>query len=203
MIRPGTVLLALLLAAPAAAARPTLPEVSEDKLTKVQEGQVILQAVHDDEDSTWATLTGLVEIEATEDEIWSIITSADHTVAASKAMKECIVHRDDEVAPGHRQLEVTYRVQAGLEKVEYHVLRDYFPTERYLQWVIDQSKDNDIAWTEGTYSTHPGSDDDHLLLLYTSRVDTGRKLPKWLEEDLTNSSLKRYLKYVKTTAEAG
>jgi hypothetical protein len=32
-------------------------------------------------------------------------------------------------------------------------------------------------------------------------VDTGRSIPDWVEEDLTESSLKKYMKFVKTKAE--
>ena len=66
---------------------------------------------------------------------------------------------------------------------------------------LDKAKDNDIKWTEGSYSTWPGRKRGHTIFLYKARIETGKAIPKWLEEDLTESSLKKYLVYVKEVAE--
>jgi len=40
------------------------------------------------------------------------------------------------------------------------------------------------------------------VIVYVSNLDTGRKIPQWMEEDLTQGSLRKYLKYLKTAAES-
>ena len=201
---PLLLVLALLPALPAAAqvTKPACPALSEDQLAKVAEGEVVVWATKDPDRPDVATATGVVEIEAPQQEIFDILASEFHSESASKAMKDCTVHKDERVAADHRTMIVTYLMKVGPTEIEWTVGRDLYEKLGLLVFEIDDSYDNGIEWTQGYYAFYPGSDANHVMIVYVSNLNTGRRIPTWLEEDLTQGSLKRYLKYLQTAAEA-
>ncbi len=186
----------------AAVEKPARPALSEDQLARLRAGEVIVFKTEDPARPNVATATGIVEIETTEEEIFDILTSEAHSEAASKAMKNCTIQRDERLGPHHRQLTVTYLMKVGPTEIEWTVVRDLYEGQGLLEFEIDDSYDNDIAWTAGYYALFPGSSDGKIMIVYVSNLDSGRKIPQWLEEDLTQGSLKRYLRYLKTAAES-
>ena len=200
------VLVAVLVALPSAAvagpAKPERPTLSAEQQSQVESGNVVVYATKGDPGSSVATATGIVEIRTTEGEIFDILCSEEHSEAASRAMQECTIREDTRIGPGHRRLTVTYRMRVVGQDIEWTVVRDLYEGDGLLTFEIDESCDNDIAWTAGQYSMYPGSTSDRIMIVYVSNLDTGRRIPNWVEEDLTQGSLKRYLKYLKTAAEA-
>ncbi len=200
-----TLLLAIGIAATAAAepiaTKPEFPTLSEDQLEKIHAGQVVVYASKEDPQSSIATATGIVEIETTEEEIWDILTSEFHSENASKAMKDCTIVSDKRLGPNLRRLVVTYLMKVGPQDIQWTVTRDVHEGGGLLAFEIDDSFDNDIAWTAGYYALFPGQTDDHVIIVYVSNLDTGRNIPQWIEDDLTQGSLKKYLKYLKSAAE--
>ena len=184
----------------AQAARPDLPTLSEAHEKTIEEGKFCLISSHETDGET-AHITGLMEIDASDEKIWEIILDPDSVLKSAKAMKEVTLTRDEVVADGHRELEVSFLIKVGLSEVRYHVVRHYHAADHHMTFEMDRSKDNDIDWTEGSYTTYDGLTAGQRLLVYTLVIDTGRNVPQWLEEDLTGSSLKRYLLYVKKAAE--
>jgi hypothetical protein len=201
---PALLLCTLLWALPAAAqvTKPDSPSLSADQLARVTAGEVVVWAVKDPDKPDVATATGVVEIEAPQQEIFDILASEEHSEAASKAMRNCTVHKDERVAADHRQMIVTYLMKVGPTEIEWTVGRDLYEKLGLLVFEIDDSYDNGIEWTQGYYGFYPGSDANHVMIVYVSNLNTGRRIPTWLEEDLTQGSLKRYLGYLQTAAEA-
>lgn len=188
--------------ATAAATKPAYPSLSETQQTDIQAGKVVVYAVKDSDNPDIATATGIVEIRTTEAEIFDILASEYHSENASKAMKDCTINDDDRIGPTHRRLVVTYLMKVGPTEIQWTVTRDLYEDQGLLVFEINDAYDNDIAWTQGYYAMFPGSTPDHVIIVYVSNLDTGRRIPQWLEEDLTQGSLRRYLKYLKTAAEA-
>lgn len=195
--------LALLWASDAAAAnKPNCPVLSDDQRAQIEAGKVVVYASKEDPDSSVATATGIVEIQGTEREIFAILTSEAHSEAASKAMQDCQIVHDEQVAAGHRRLTVTYTMKVVTQTIQWTVVRDVYEGQGLLTFEIDPSYDNDIAWTAGQYSLYPGSSSGKTIVVYVSNLDSGRRIPQWVEEELTEGSLKKYLKYLKTATEA-
>jgi len=200
------ILVVVLIALPAGAepisTKPEFPSLSEAQLAKIHDGQVVVYATKDDPASSIAVATGIVEIKSTEQEIWDILTSETHSEAASRAMKDCTIQSDTRRSANVRRLVVTYLMKVGPQDIQWTVTRDVHEGEGLLSFEIDDSYDNDIAWTAGYYALFPGQSDEQVIIVYVSNLDTGRNIPQWIEEDLTQGSLKKYLKYLKTAAEA-
>jgi len=83
----------------------------------------------------------------------------------------------------------------------FHSHRTVNVSDNWLSWHLDDAKDNDIKATDGSYSLWPGSRPGTLVFVYKARIETGKRVPEWLEEELTESSLKKFLIYVKDVAE--
>jgi hypothetical protein len=188
--------------ASAAPPLPAAPTLTEAQKAKIVEGEVVVFATREDPDSTVATATGIVEIDASQAEIFAILASEAHSENASKAMKDCIIRADERLAPDHRRLTMTYVMKVGPTEIEWTVNRDLYEGHGLLEFEIDDSYDNAIAWTDGYYAMHPGVTAGHVMVVYVSNLDSGRRIPRWLEEDLTQGSLRRYLAYLKFAAEA-
>jgi len=181
--------------------KPVCPTFTEDQLAKIQADEIVVFSVKD-EDTGRSTATAVAEIAASEADIYAILVSEEHSEAASKAMQKCTVNKDEQVAPGHRRLTVTYLMKVAYKDIQWTVNRDLYDGQGYLHFEIDDSYDNDFAYTQGYYALYPGSAAGRQIIVYVSNIDTGLKIPTWLEEDLTQGSLKKYLKYLKTAAEA-
>ena len=190
--------LALLVPTSAFAAKPALPELSDADKTKIAEGKVVLKKTELGEGNS--IVNAVVELGATPEELWPVLFSVDHMKASSKSIKSLEATRDEFVGKD-RFLDLSYVLKVGWSEIKYSVNRHYTASDDTMRWTLDKTKPADIEWTEGSYSFYPSSTPDKVLFLYRARIVTGKSIPKWLEEDLTESSLKKYIKYLKETAE--
>lgn len=191
--------LALALPSSALAERPTMPTLNAKQQKRLDEGKLVLLTDRSGGEGN-ALVTGILKIAQTSDKIWPVVLSNDHIVASSKSIKEVNTYKD-ETTGGVRDLRLAYLLKVGWSEIRYHSSRRYYAAEGYMTWVLDKQEENDIEWTEGSYSTWPGPDAGSTIFLYKAKIDTGKKVPEWLEEELTESSLKKYLLYVKKIAE--
>jgi hypothetical protein len=188
----------LLLPALAHAGRPTLPILDAKQTERIEEGKLVLVQV--DEGEGKAMVTGLIEIQTGPEKIWPILLSNDHIVAASRSVREVTTYRDV-TTEGVRDLRIAFLMKIGFSEIRFHSHRTHYIDDQYMRWHLDEEKENDIASTIGAYSTWPGSKPGSTLFLYEARIDTGKNVPEWLEEELTEKTLKKYLVYVQEVAE--
>jgi len=196
-----TSLLILCLLAPglARAGRPALPTLAAKEQARLDEGKLVLLNKSGRSEGE-RMVTGLIKVDAPAEKVWEIVLSNEHIAASSKSVHEVVTYHDEE-AGGVRDLRLAYLLKVGWTEIRYHSAREYRAAEQYLTWVLDKDKPNDIEWTEGSYSTWPGTQPETTVFLYKARIETGKAIPKWLEEHLTESSLKKYLVYIKDIAE--
>ncbi len=180
---------------------PGAPSLTVEQRASLAEGKVLVLSAP--KDSEEAFVTGVAEIRSDAAGIWSILTSLDHVRASSKAVKSVDSYGDEFVDPDHRVMHLAYVLKVGFSEIHYHVRRDIRPSMNWLAWKLDAAKENDIEDTTGSYVTYPGSQPGTVLFVYRARIKTGKALPQWLEEELTQNSLKKYIGYVKRVAEGG
>jgi len=191
------VVVLLLLATPALAAppRPSLTDKQQEALTA---GKVLVLSAGDESASM---ATGIAEIAAPPEAIWAILTSVEHIRKSSKAVKELTAYEDTTVGADHRILKLDYMLKVGFTEIRYAVQRDIHATAGWMEWKLDRSRPTDLKDTTGSYVTFPGNTPGTTLFVYRARIVTGMRIPAWLEEDLTEGQLKKYIGYVKKTAE--
>lgn len=200
-MRPISALLLLLLFGSAAfAARPSMPLLDLDEEARVQAGKVLLKTERQT-DGALEAVVGVVDIGSEPSAIWPVLLDVNSMTASSRSIKEVRVQSDRTEADGRRRLELAFLLKVGFSEIRYNTIRSYTPADSMMTWALDKTKANDIAWTEGSYSTWPTAQPGRTRLLYKTKIDTGRNIPQWLEEDLTERSLKGFLQYVKDKAE--
>lgn len=181
------------------------PPVIDDKArARLDAGKVALIAEHDRSDgaSTMASVLGLVEIDAPVERVWEILLSRQHLVDSSGVVKS-VVHYGESTDDGdHYSFGLKFELKVGFSTLDYWVRRDLRRSEETLSWLIDADKPNDLKYTEGSYTVYPSPNEGRIWLVYRARIQSGKAIPRWLEEDLTENSLTSYLSYVKKHAEA-
>lgn len=192
-------LLLILLPSLALAARPTLPTLTEKEDARLADGKLVLHTAIATEGEGSGTITGVIDIDATPEQVWKILLNFESIPESSAAVKEAVRYRDEPAGAG-RAIDMAYMLKVAWVEIRYHVHHDYFAGDQYLVWALDPNKSNDIVATTGSFSTWPGSQ-GRTRFLYRTAINTGRNIPKWVEEDLSESSLKSYIKYVKKKAE--
>ena len=197
----GAILVAASLLFPsfALAERPTMPSLTEKQQARVDDGKLVLLTESAGGEGK-KLVTGIIRIEAEADEIWPIVLSNKSIRESSKAIREVNTYKDETTA-GVRDLRLAYLLKVGWSEIRYHSARRYKASDGYMTWVLDKEKENDIRWTEGSYSTWPAGGSKGTIFLYKARIETGKAVPEWLEEELTQSSLRKYLVYIKKIAE--
>lgn len=186
------------------AAKPPPPRLTDKERARLDAGKVALVSEHDRSsgDSTVATVMGLVEIDAPVERIWEILLSRQHLVDSSSVVKS-VVHYGAQSDDGdHFSFGLKFELKVAFSTLDYWVRRDLHRRDGYLTWLIDSAQPNDLKHTEGSYSVFPSPNGGRLWLVYRARIQSGKAVPRWLEEELTEGSLKTYLAYVKEHAEA-
>ena len=181
--------------------KPTMPTLTDKEEERVRQGKLVLRTERDQNAEGAARITGVIEINASAEATWKILTNFESIPESSKAVKEVVRYVDQPRDDGSSEISLRYLVKVAWVSVIYHVHHDLVPAQHYLHWTLDESKKNDLRQTIGSFSVWPGSAPGKVRFLYITTVDTGRNIPEWVEEELTESSLKRYLLYVKKRAE--
>lgn len=146
-----------------------------------------------------ATARAMVKIQATPDRVWQVISDPVHIRSSTRSVKQLVVHQDQVRADGKREQHLGYTLKVAFTEVHYNVIRVYDFDAGHMTWTLDDSRDNDIVATDGRFALSPTADGG-TLFVYEVRLDSGRKLPSWLQDELTESSLKRFLIYVQDVA---
>jgi len=181
--------------------QPNFPELTEKEEARLSKGKLVLRTERGESDGS-GLITGIIEIRASVDEVWKLLSKFELVPVASKAVRE-VSRYDDTTNVGARagSVGIRYMVKVAWLEIVYFIHHDMFPDQHYLHWTLDKSRKNDIVKTDGSYSVWPGSTPETVRFLYITEVDTGRNIPDWVEEELTESSLKRFLVFVKKRAE--
>ncbi len=189
----------LLLPSVAFAGKPPKPTLTEKEASKLADGKLIL--TKESEGDGAALVVGVLEIQAEEQAIWDIVLDNQHMVDSSGATKQVTTYHDQLGADGLRDLRLAFLMKVGFSEIRFHSHRTVNTDDGWMSWQLDDEQDNDIKATTGSYSLFPGSQPGSTLFVYRARIETGKKVPAWLEEELTESSLKKFLMYVKDVAE--
>ncbi len=184
-------LLLLLLTAFAAPAMPTLD--AETRALLAQGEVVVLPAAPG---STAAR--ALVRIDSTPDRVWKILSDPQHLQASSRSVKSLTLYKDEVRPDGKREQRLAYVLKVALSEVRYNVVRVYDIDQGRMTWTLDPDRDNDLVATDGSFTIW--KDGDGILFGYEATVDSGRNVPQWILDELTQASLKRFMRYVQEAA---
>jgi hypothetical protein len=181
--------------------KPSFPTLTAKEQERLARGKLVLRTERGSEDGS-GLITGVIEINASIDEVWKLLLQFELVPQASKAVKEVTRYIDQPGKGGARDVGIRYQVKIAWVNISYYIHHDIYSQQNYLNWTLDPTKEHDIARTDGSYSLWPGAKPGSARFVYITEVDTGRNIPDWIEEELTESSLKRFLVFIKKQAES-
>ncbi len=152
--------------------------------------------LEEDKGGTNKYVMGLAVIEAEADAVWSLLLDRDFMKTSSKAIEDAVFY-DDRTEAGVRRMGIAWTLKVAFQEVKYFTLREYHVEQQHMTWTLDPAKENDLASTEGSYTTLPGPRPGTTYLIYRSFFDAGQSMPSWLEENIAESGIKKYLKNLK------
>ena len=100
-----------------------------------------------------------------------------------------------------RTMKVTETVRVPLGVISYTVDLIFTPAQRTVNWTLDKSRKHDIAETFGAWEFLPYSQ-DKTILRYTTTLDSGFFIPRFLEEFLLRNDLSDALLSLKRRTES-
>lgn len=182
----------------ARAAPPQLSEPTEAEWTELLQGEAVARG---DTSMAPAGAWAWVEVEAPAAEIWKILTDPAESVAASSSVTAVTLYREEARPGGGRLLGYRYDMTVAWTDIHYHVLRELDPAAGHMTWSLDPTMSSDLIVSQGHYALRPGRTSGHLLLHYKSQADSGKKIPTWLQQWLSNKALVDYLEFIRDRAE--
>ena len=130
------------------------------------------------------------------DTVWAVIQDPSSKPKDSPQTVLSETYTNSEGQKGvHEVIKVLWK------KVEYHVLQDWDNANYTVSWALDNAKKNDIADTTGYWRFIPHTE-TQCIGVYAVRVDTGMKVPAFLEDFLVRQDLPNAFKSVKKRAES-
>ena len=140
---------------------------------------------------------GAVVVDRPLPEVWAVLTRFEDKAEYMPRLKSVTVL---ERQPG--RLRVRMVVDASVTTARYTMIYQLDEPAHRLSWKLDHSvPDNTIAEADGEYRVYelaPG----RTLVTYNSQVDTGRALPRFIQNYIARRSIPDLLRAVKKRVES-
>jgi ribosome-associated toxin RatA of RatAB toxin-antitoxin module len=129
-------------------------------------------------------------------QVWSVVTDFEARPKFIPGVKDVHLVR----AEGNR-LWVAEHVRILLMNVRFQVICTLDPARGSVTWVIDDSAANDIAANSGSWQLMPLAGGQQTLARYRARVDTGKPVPRFIENFLVRRSAPQLMAGVRSEVE--
>ncbi len=181
-----------------ALATPTAEPPTTEEWQRIEAGEIVVRGAPNlDPPGAFAW----VQLDASPDRIWQVLNDPALTASSSSAITSCSRYRDDQTPHG-RAIGLHYVLNIGFTEVTYFLLRDLRPDQGWMTWELDPDHESDLVSSTGYYVLTTGRRPDTLLLTYKSQADSGRSIPRWIQQFLTGRALRGYLSAVVRAADA-
>jgi len=172
--------------------------LNADAMAKIEAGKVVQQRTgfKDAEGRTCAQGRGAVLIKKPSQAIWK------HLIANDRYC-EFIPHTVSAIKYSENGNEVGWKetVKVVLGKISYHIIQTRDEKAGVLSWRLDKSKENGIHDTQGSWTLIPHGENE-TILVYSSRIDSGMSVPRFVENFFLNRGLPEVVNAVKKRAES-
>jgi hypothetical protein len=141
---------------------------------------------------------GAIVVDRPLGEVWATLVRFDDKPEYMPRLKSIAI-----VDRSPQQLRVRSVIDASVTTAHYTLVFHLDEPDHRLSWTLDRTAaDNSIADTEGEYrlySIEPG----RTLVTYQSYVDTGRSLPRFIQNYMARHSIPDLLNAIKRRVESG
>lgn len=145
---------------------------------------------------------GGITIDRPAREVWVTLARFDDKAEYMPRLKSVVV-LEQTPEPASTRLRVRMVADASVTTARYTMVFHLDEAAQTIRWKLDPSApDNSIADAEGEYRLYAVSE-AKTLLVYKSYVDTGRALPRFIQNYVTRRSLPDLLRAIKRRVESG
>jgi len=178
----------LLWATVALAATPLDVTLTPEEVASLDAGQVVVRAPTSD-----GLVVGAVDIPATREQVMAAVMDFDARVQSVGAISAIDVY-----APATDPAGLGAKFTLSVLGTEIIYFIRYDVVSEGCNFVLDKSQENGIVDSHGGYWTYP--DGDEIRLLYWSKTDTGRSIPRFIRNTLSVRSFKGQLQSMRELA---
>jgi ribosome-associated toxin RatA of RatAB toxin-antitoxin module len=125
-------------------------------------------------------------------EVWSVVTDFESRPRFVPGNKEAHIIRRE----GNR-LWIAEHLRILLINVRFVVISTLDPEQGIVTWVIDRNAAHDIADTTGAWTVVPLEGGQATLVRYRTWIDSGRSVPRFVEDFLTKRSLPKIVEGIR------
>jgi len=125
-------------------------------------------------------------------EVWSVVTDFESRPRFVPGNKEAQIVR----RVGNR-VWIAEHLRILLINVRFVVISTLEPEQGVVTWVIDRNAPHDIADTTGSWTVVPLEGGQTTLVRYRTWIDTGRSVPRFVEDFLTKRSLPKIVEGIR------
>jgi uncharacterized protein YndB with AHSA1/START domain len=145
---------------------------------------------------TEGTVAAAGIIARTPDSVWSVLTDFESRPRYVPAMKEVRIVRVE----GNR-VWLAERMRLFFVNIRYGLINTLQPDDGSLTWVLDDTVEHDIAGMRGSWQLVPMENGQRTLVTYHAWIDTGRPVPRFIENLLMRRSLPGVVADLRTEVE--
>lgn len=173
--------------------------LSAADVARLEKGEVLLlkETYKDAKGKMRGRGTAAVLVEKPADEAWRHLRKFDAFAEFLPRVTESKVYEK----AGNR-VGVAFTLKILFARIRYHCVQTLDEPNRTIRWTLDERKKNDIASTTGYWRATPHGD-GKCILTYAVAVDTGRAVPKLVQDFLTRRDLPGVVRVMKKRIESG
>jgi hypothetical protein len=192
---------ALLVALLVGLTAPAAPSLTEAEEARLAAGKVVVQQNLPPEREGGIRTRAIAEVSATPEAVWNALLDFQPRVAENAALKKVTTY--EEVWAGDvLRRKARWDLSVVGTEIVFHNDYTYDRAASYLNWVLDETKDNDLVYSWGSYQVLPSPIHPGLSrLVYVSENESARKIPKWLRKELAESSMSKLINGIRKRAE--
>jgi len=141
---------------------------------------------------------GAIAVDRPLREVWATVVRFEDKTEYMPRLKSVVI-----LSQSPEQLQVRMVVDASVTTAHYTLWFQRDEDAHAMSWKLDHSvKDNTIADAEGAYRLYE-IEPNRTLITYSSYVDTGRSLPRFIQDYMARRSIPDLLRAIKRRVESG
>jgi hypothetical protein len=130
------------------------------------------------------------------DRVWAVLTDFESQPSWQPSTQEARIVRTD-----GNHVWVDERLSFFLIGVRYRMIYTLEPDIGTVSWILDEAEEHDIGGTTGAWILERIAGGQSTLLTYRAWIDTGRRVPEFIESFLLERALPALIESVRVEAD--
>jgi carbon monoxide dehydrogenase subunit G len=173
---------------------PEMPELSPGDWSTLNKGKFVKKHERYTDGQGFSCGTGIayMTLDRPPLAVWKVILGFDSYRGIFPSVSKTETYKVD-----GDEIFVEFKLKFGpLLGVRYHTHHTFFPNQSRLIWKMDESRKNDFKQAKGMWTAWP-LEGGRSLIGYTVELESGRSLPKFAEEKISQVGLNKVMEALK------